>query len=203
MDFIMLNCKRTKAIRRIAFSVLAGLFLLSLSSYAGSDQNKLNHGFLIKNAALALIGTEYRLNADIQFHFSKEAIKALEHGIALQIDIEVQAKKTREWLWNKKIRQKILRQKIEYHPLSDQFLITDLSTGNRHHFQNFHHAIKFLGTINSYPFLDSTVLKPEATYTAWIRVRLNTEALPTPLRLSAYISSDWQLYSPWYAWMIR
>ncbi len=203
MDFIMLNCKKPEAGTLIVLSALVSLLLLPLSSHAELNQVELNHGFIVESAELSSNGDKYTLNADIQFHFSKEALKALEHGIALQIDIEVQAKQTRKWLWDKNIRKKIFSQRLEHQPLSDQYLVTDLNTGIKHNFHSFHHALEFMGSINDYPFLELTSLEQGKTYTALVRASLNTESLPAPLRLSAYISSDWRLSSPWYKWTIQ
>ena len=199
----MLNCKKPETGTLIVLSALVSLMLLSLSSHAELNQVESNHGFIVESAELSSNGDKYTLNADIQFHFSKEALKALEHGIALQIDIEVQAKQTRKWLWDKNIRKKILRQRLEHQPLSDQYLVTDLNTGIKRNFDSFHRALEFLGSINDYPFLELASLEQGKTYTALVRASLNTESLPAPLRLSAYISSDWQLSSPWYKWTIQ
>lgn len=203
MDFIMPNCKKPEARRLptlgqpprifIVVSILASLFLTPVLLYA-----ELNDGFIVEYAELNPVESDYRLNADIQFHFSKEALKALEHGIALQVDIEIRAKLTRKWLWDKVIRKIVLRKRLEHQPLSNQYLVTDLNTGIKRHFHLLQHALEFMGKINNYPFLELTALKQGKKYTAQVRARLNTESLPTPLRLSAYIVADWQLSSPWF-----
>ena len=204
----MPNCKKTETRRLsenrrpprtfIVLSILVCLFMFPVLLYA-----ELNDGFIVENAELNPGETEYSLSADIQFHFSNEALRALEHGIALQVDIEIQAKLTRKWLWDKTIRQAALIQRLEHHPLSNQYLVTDLNTGIKHRFQNLNNALKFLGTIKDYPLFGLATLKQGETYTAQVRARLNTESLPTPLRLSAYIASDWQLSSPWFKWTIQ
>jgi len=199
----MPNCKKPEARTLIVSTTLVSLLLLPLASYAELNHKEINHGFIVESAELNLAGDEYTLSADIQFHFSKEALKALEHGIALQIDIEVQAKQNRKWLWDKKIRKKILSQRLEHQPLSDQYLVTDLNTGIKRNFHSFHHALEFLGSINDYPFLELASLEQGKTYTVLVRASLNTESLPAPLRLSGYVSSDWQLSSPWYKWTIQ
>ncbi len=199
----MRNCKKPETGTLIVLSALVSLLLLPVSPYAEINDVELNHGFIVESAELNSDGDKYTLNADIKFHFSKEALKALEHGIALRIDIEVQAKQTRKWLWDKNIRKKILSRRLEYHPLSDQYLVTDLNTGSKRNFDNFHHALVFMGSINDYPFLELASLEQGKTYTALVRASLNTESLPAPLRLSAYISSDWRLSSPWYKWTIQ
>ncbi len=199
----MLNCKKTETGSRIIMSALVSLLLLPVVTHAELHHLQSKHGFIIESAELNSIGAEYTLNADIQFHFSKEALKALEHGIALQVDIEVQAKQTRKWLWDKKIRNKIFSQRLEYQPLNEQYLVTDLNTNYKHHFRSFQYALEFMGSINDYPFLEPAALQQDKTYTGLLRASLNTESLPTPLRLSAYISSDWQLSSPWFKWTIK
>ncbi len=183
MDFIMLNCKKPESGTLIVFSALVGLFLFPLSPLAELNHVESDHGFIVESAELKLVGAGYTLNADIRFHFSKEALKALEHGIALQIDIEVQAKQTRKWLWDKNIRKKIFSQRLEHQPLRDQYLVTDLNTGIKHNFHSFHHALEFMGSINDYPFLELASLEQGKTYTALVRASLNTESLPAPLRL--------------------
>ncbi len=198
MDFIMLNCIKPEAGTFTILSVLVSLFLFPIVLYA-----ELTGGFIVVNAELNSGETEYVLNADIQFHFSNEALKALEHGIALQIDIEMQAKRSRKWLWDKTIRKAALSKRLEHQPLSNQYLITDLNTGIKRHFQSLSHALKFLGTVRDYPFVGAATLEPGETYTTQIRARLNTESLPAPLRLSAYIASFWQLSSPWFKWTIQ
>jgi hypothetical protein len=203
MDFIMLYCRKPETGTHILLSVLVGLLLLPASPHAELHHLQSKHGFIVENAELISDGAEYKLNDDIQFHFSKEALKALEHGIALQIDIEMRAKQTRKWLWDKNIRNKIYSQRLEYQPLSEQYLVTDLNTGSKRHFRNFQYALEFMGSINNYPFLELAALQQDKTYTALLRASLNTESLPTPLRLSAYVSSDWQLSSPWFKWTIK
>lgn len=181
----------------MVLSIIASLFLFPSSLYAEQ-----NDGFIVKNAELNAGERGYNLNADLQFRFSKEALKALEHGIALQIDIEIQAKLNRKWLWDKTIRETVLSQKLERQPLSDQYLVTDLNTGIKRRFQIMELALEFMGTINDHPFFEFTTLKQGKSYSAQVRARLNTESLPAPLRLSAYIDADWQLSSPWFKWTI-
>jgi len=194
----MLNCIKPEAGTFIILSVLVSLYLFPVVLYA-----ELTGGFIVDNAELNPGETEYVLNANIQFRFSEEALMALEHGIALQIDIEIQAKQSRKWLWDKTIRKAALSKRLEHQPLSNQYLVSDLHTGIKRDFQSLSHALEFLGTIRDYPFVRSATLEPGETYTAQVRARLNTESLPAPLRLSAYIASDWQLSSPWFKWTIQ
>ena len=194
----MHNCKKTELRTFTVFSALVYMSLFPISLYA-----ELNDGFIVRNAELNQIETKYLLNADIEFRFSKEALQALEHGIALQIDIEMQTKQIRKWIRDKKISEEVLSQRLEHHPLREQYLVTNLNSGIKHDFHNLNNALEFMGTISDHPFLEPSTLEQGQMYSAQIRARLNTESLPAPLRLSAYISSDWRLSSPWYKLVIK
>lgn len=202
----MPSCKKPEAFRFIILFMLMNLSLCPTLLHAELSEariTELNDGFVVENAELTAEETDYLLDADIEFHFSKEALKALEHGIPLQIDIEMVIRQSRKWLWDKTIQEASLNLRLEHHPLSNQFLITDLNTGIKRHFQRLQNALEFLGTIKRYPFLARSALDKNKSYTAQVRARLNTESLPAPLRLTAYIASDWRLSSPWFKWIIK
>lgn len=198
MDFIMPKYIKSEISSFIDFFMLVSLFLFSTALYADVVDR-----FIVENATLNPSKEAYLLNANIQYQFSDEALKALKHGVALQIDVEVWAKQSRKWMWDRTIHKTVISHRLEHHPLSNQYLITYLSTGIKHHFQNLDYALEFLGTIRAYPLFGTIVLKTDTNYTAQIRACLNTASLPTPLRLSTYIASDWQLSSPWFRWAIQ
>jgi hypothetical protein len=41
-----------------------------------------------------------------------------------------------------------------------------------------------------------------SSYSIRLRGSLDVESLPTPVRLIAYISSDWSMVSKWYKWQL-
>ena len=61
-------------------------------------------------------------------------------------------------------------------------------------------AVEALGTIADFPLLDAYLLEGEKHYMLYVRARLDIEALPSPLRPLAYLSSLWRLESEWYRW---
>ncbi len=197
-DFIMPSCIKPEV--RL---FIVSLMLMNLCLFSSRIHAEINDGFIVENAELIAAESDYLLDADIEFHFSKEALKALEHGIPLQIDIEMVAKQTRKWLWDKTIRETALNMRLEHHPLSNHYLITDLNTGIKRHFKYLQNALDFLGTIKRYPLFARSALDKNKSYTAQVRARLNTESLPAPLRLTAYLAADWRLSSPWFKWIIK
>jgi hypothetical protein len=160
-------------------------------------------GIDIEYARGTLNEDAYSIDARIHYRFSKETQEALEHGIALQIDIHFDALMHREWLWNKTIASSTLSYRLEHLPLVNDYLITNLNNYQRRHFQNLQEALSHLGLIKNFPLLKRGILIPDNKYIARIRARLNIQALPAPLRPLAYVSSNWHLISPWYEWTIQ
>lgn len=160
-------------------------------------------GFKIESAQGEFVNDIFTVNANIEYQFNDEVKKALDHGIPLQIDIELKLYKERNWLWDAKISSRIYSFRIEQHPLSNHYLVTDLHTYNQFHFQNFPAALDYIETVKKLPLVHREKLDPGKSYKAYIRTKLNLEELPAPLRPKAYFSPQWRLISQAYVWPIK
>ena len=172
-------------------ALLLGL-LWSIGSHAA--------GFEVINAATRLEGGVYRLNAQIEYRFSKAALEALQNGVPLTIDTEMEVRRRRSWVWDETVHALTQRFQLEYHALSQQYLVGNLNSGERRAFPTRTAALGFMGRIQDFPLLDRSLLAEKERYEGALRVRLDIEALPAPLRLLAYLSDDWRLASEWRAW---
>lgn len=159
-------------------------------------------GFDIISASTRLEGDVYRLNAQIEYRFSQAALEALQNGVPLTVELEMEVRRRRPWVWDEPIYSLAQRFRLEYHTLSRQYLVTNLNNGERRGFPNRSSALQFMGTISDFPLLDKGLLTPNQYYKAALRARLDIDALPTPLRLFAYISDDWRLASEWRIWRL-
>ena len=157
----------------------------------------------IKNVNASFVDQKYQVNADFKYVLGDEIQEALNHGIGLQIDIQINAKQQREWLWNTTIKSSTISYLLKHHPLSGHYQITNLGNHRKKHFQNLQSALDYISSIKNYNLLDQDNLNPDKIYIAGIRAKLNIQNLPAPLRLLAYISSDWQLNCPWHEWKIK
>ena len=162
-----------------------------------------SQGIEIKSLESTEVGGIYLLDAQIEYLFSEEVLEALEHGVALRIDIIIRIKKTRKWLWDKEIREEIVNYRLERHPLSNHYLVRNLNTGNRYQLQSLSNALAILGTISNHKLIDASELKENSTYTGHIMAKLNIESLPPPLRPVAYASEQWKLESKWQEWVLK
>lgn len=162
-----------------------------------------SQGIEFKELDSTLVGGIYLLDARIKYDFNDEILEALENGVSLRIDIIIRIKKKRKWLWDKNIREQVINYKLERHPLSDHYLVSNLNSGNRYQLQSLNEALTVLGTIKNYKLIEAGDLKVRARYSGDIMAKLNIESLPPPLRPVAYASEQWQLKSPWKKWVIR
>lgn len=160
-------------------------------------------GVDIQAASSNLIGDVYAIDADIEFQLDDEVQDALKHGVELNIDIFITIKRARKWLWDPTVVESVLRYKLEYRPLSNLYLVTNIVNGNRSQFKSLEQATSYLGTIRNYMILNQASLEPDTSYNGHIRAKLNIDDLPPPLQPTAHVSKRWRLESPWYEWVIK
>lgn len=182
----------TRSYRSAAIGCLAALLSFSVAWAAGFD---------IISASTRLEGGVYRLSAQIKYRFSQATLEALKNGVPLTVELEMEVRRQR-WVWDETIYALSQRFRLEYHTLSRQYLVTNLNSGERRGFPNQSSALQFMGKIIDFPLLDKGLLASNQRYTGALRARLDVDALPTPLRLFAYISDDWRLASKWHTWQL-
>ena len=183
---------------RLGFRLLVVIGAL-LSCHA-SAQSEREPGIEVVDANMRLDGQIYLLDTRIEYEFSLPVIEALESGVPITLVMELEVERERSYLWNESIAMLTQRFVLQYHALSRQYLVINLNTGVQQSFYNRLSAEFALGELRNLPVLDSKLLDPEEEYLARMQVRLDIEALPSPLRPWAYFSSSWRLTSKWLEW---
>ncbi|MEW6354140.1 MAG: DUF4390 domain-containing protein [Pseudomonadota bacterium] len=159
--------------------------------------------FVVRHAETTLVNGVYLLDAEIDYRFNPDVLEALENGVPLILELQIEIIHPREWLWDEEFTTLQQRYRFQYHALTQQYLVKNLNSGIQYNYPARDAAIRALGTVSGLPILDKRLLEPEEPYTARLRARLDVESLPTPLRLLAYVSPQWQLVSDWYEWSLQ
>ncbi len=146
--------------------------------------------------------TTYYLDTLFDFNLTKEADKALHHGISLEIHTHFQLRLKREWLWDKTISEKMIVYRLEHRPLTKNFLTINLNTGLRNSYSNLDAALSYINSVSRMELFDQSILLKDKNYIARIRTFLDIGALPSPMRPQAYFSSNWDMSSEWYEWEV-
>jgi hypothetical protein len=156
--------------------------------------------FEVRSASVELKDGVYYLDAWLEYRLSTEAREALEAGVPLRIEIEVEFLRVRRFWFDDS--QAALRQtyELQYHALSERYLVLNRNSGEQSSFANLFSALNFLGRVTGLPLIDAALLEQDEPYEIRVRTILSTEDFPGPLQLLAFWRRDWSLRSEWYAW---
>ncbi|MBK1642141.1 hypothetical protein CKO12_09680 [Chromatium okenii] len=187
--------------RRGALALSVILTLLA-SSVAWAPA-RASDDFTIHPPQLQLEDEVYVLNSAIDVHLSPAALEALEHGVPLTIVVQIQVRRAKAWLWENGLLDQQLRSVIRYKPLSDGYEVYRLPGHRGRSFVTQDAALRALGEISNFRLLHREKLNPDDEYEVQLKVFLDIEELPLPLRPLAYLKPAWQLSSGWQSWPLR
>lgn len=160
-------------------------------------------GIEVNNVNSFIKDDDYILDSVINFDLADEVVEAIDHGVTLHIDVLTRIKRQRKWAWDKTVLERTYSYRLEKHALSEDYIVTNISSNERQQLSSLNEALTALGNITGLVLVPSVALIPDRSYTGLIMVQLDIEKLPPPLRPIAYASDEWQLKSDWKEWDIR
>ena len=143
-------------------------------------------------------GSDY-LNAKFSIELSSGAREAVQNGVPLVFELQVQVVETHTWWWDSVVIEFTERRLLQYHALSQSYQVKDLNQGTQGNYSRLDDALRAAGVIENLLLTDQALDKGPS-YSLRIRGSLDVESLPTPVRLIAYVSSEWDMVSKWYKW---
>jgi len=190
--------------RRFGTGVIGSLTLALIALGAQSQASAQDDPgrFEVRSASVELSDGVYYLDAWVEYRLSTEAREALDAGVALTLETEVEFQRIRRfWLDDQEAG---LRQgyELRYHALSERYLVVNLNSGEQNSYATLFSALNSLGRITELPLIDASLLDAESNYEIRIRAVLSTEDIPGPLRLLVFWRRDWSLESEWYTWLL-
>ena len=159
--------------------------------------------FEVLDARTELRSGVYFLDATIAYRLSADARAALRSGVPLTIRLDVEFVNRRRFWFDAEDAALRQRYQLEYHALSERYLVTNLNSGDQTSFGTLLAALSSLGRIDRLPLIDAALLDPERDYELRLRAVLDVEQFPGPLRLLAFWRRDWSLASDWYRWPLQ
>ncbi|MDR2877823.1 MAG: DUF4390 domain-containing protein [Chromatiales bacterium] len=180
-----------------------GLIMLCLSAvWAGGarTQEQESAGIQVTDVHVVLHDEVYYLDASVEYVLSRQLSEALERGVALPVVIEIEILRERPYIWNETVATLAQRYELNYHALTRQYMLRNLNIGTQSSYPSRVAALGALGRVVSLPLIDANLLEPDVAYQGRLRVRIDTDALPAPLRLRALAMPEWRLGSGWHEW---
>jgi hypothetical protein len=169
--------------------ILVLAFFIAVPGGALADVIEARHVELMQNEDALTV------SADFGFDLSPRLEEALTHGVALYFVVEFELMRPRWYWFDEKAASEKLVLRLFYHTLSRQYRV---SRGALYqNFASLGEALRTLGTVRDWVVADREHLKPEESYVASLRMRLDTSQLPKPFQVSALTNREWTLASDW------
>jgi hypothetical protein len=186
------------------------IWLLPASSYAEEPGLNLvegpvpnvaeGFGVEVKNAEVTSQGDSYVLSADIDYRLSTRAKDALENGVPLYWDIHIKTLQHRDYFWDQTLVNTSIRYRIQYHALLNMYRVRKESSGEVDNFSTLSAALDAMSAIHNFRVMNKASYVSGKRYAVGIKVTLDRDALPLPLRPIAYTNPQWYLSSDWTLW---
>jgi hypothetical protein len=188
-------------VRLLWLMLLALLVVAPPSALAAAAEPE--PAFVVRNASTVLIDKVYHLNAKVDYRFSAEALDALNNGVPLVVELTIEIERKRDYVWDETVASLLQRYQLSYEALTRRYVVTNINSGADNYYPDSGSAIAAMGEVVNLPILDADLLNPDEQYSVRMQASLDLEALPVPIRVISYFSSNWRISSEWFSWPLQ
>lgn len=157
--------------------------------------------FVVRDIDARFVDDALVINTTLDMSLSARTDEALSKGIPLDVLIDLALVEHRRFLWDRVVTDRTLHRRIQYHALSGQYLVssTDVDADDFARFPTAQAALAYAGALNDLdiPLPKKKDINPKLHYWLKLRVQLDIEALPSPLRPLAYVTPAWHHNTGW------
>jgi hypothetical protein len=157
----------------------------------------------VTRASIALDEGVYALDVDLALNLPGGARRAIEAGLALRLNYEIEIDRVRRYLPDPGVASLVQNYELSYHALSQRYLLRNLNSGEQQDFGGLPAALDRLGSLRGLPLIDASLLDAGTTYEIRIRADLTLRSAPDTLSWLLFWTDDWSATSDWYAWTHR
>jgi hypothetical protein len=175
-------------------AIFLASFLLAAFFLGGCRTDDEGRRFQVHEVSAKWAAGELLLSIDQKIQLSGKARRALRSGVPLTIMLEVSLREHQSQTRVINLERTFV---IEYLPLSERYQLTLENGANLQTFARLRHLLNALANQKQ---LFETGALPNGDYELLVRVRLDRERMPPPMRLPMMFSSGWSHDSSWTAW---
>ena len=154
----------------------------------------------VRSASLGLDQDVYELDARLDMHLQDDARKAIEAGLTMRLDYEIELSRVRNYLPDATVAELVQSYELSYHALSQRYLVRNLNSGEQQDFGTLQAAMDRLSEIRGLPFIDATLVDPGQKYEGRVRAVVDLNSGSQALSWILFWTDDWSVTSEWYEW---
>ncbi len=181
--------------------VLLAAFVLG-TGIAQDDVSREGY-FEVRSGSTEVVDGVHVLDARLQLVLPTEALAALESGVALAIELQLQVIRVRRFYVDEVEAELAVRYELEFSPVSQRYIVRNLNSGDQDSFSTLYSALNSLGRVQGLPVIDDAVLAADRAYRVRLRAMLNMARYPVALRVLFFWRGEWQLQSEWFEWLLE
>lgn len=158
--------------------------------------------FEVRSAFLEPADGVYQLNATVDLSLSRAAMQAVREGVPISLELDIAVQRRRAWLPDADVAVLAQSWQIQYHALSERYLVNNLNSGQQTSYSSLGAALAALSRVRGLPVLDAALLEKGQRYEASVRFVAAVEGgLPDAVRLMMFWV-DWKRATQWYTWTV-
>lgn len=142
------------------------------------------------------------LDVDLRIVLDKEMVEAMRNAIPINLSMISVIESPREWWFPNEVASDQRRYRLEFHALSKTWLVTDTLEHEARSFSTLEGALHSLERIRAWPVTTAKHLEGRGPLVGRVRMVLDVNKLPLPLRFPALFDSRWSLSSDWFTWKV-
>lgn len=191
---------RSCARARLMATGLAGVLVFA-PLFAQDSSDRAGY-FDVRSASTTLVDGVHQLEARLQLVLSDDALDALNSGVALRIEMNLDVIRVRRFIPDAVEAELIWQYELEYRPLSQRYIVRNVNSDVQDSYATLYSALNNLGRVQGLPVIDDSVLESDSRYRVRFRAALSTKQYPAALRIILFWRDEWQLKSDWYEWYL-
>lgn len=156
--------------------------------------------FGVRTGYAQLVDGVYLLNARLHLPLTERMRGAINDGVPLTLELEIDVSGARRYWTDETVASLVQRYELQYHAVSDRYLVRNLNSGEQISFAALDAAIDQLTHVSGLPVLDQTLIRRDRRYEFSMRATFKLGDMPAALRVLMFWADDVHRASEWYTW---
>ncbi len=155
-------------------------------------------GIAVQQASLETdsVAGGWNLDAHFDFQLNSSLEDAINKGVPLYFTTNFELRHARWYWFDEQTVSTSQSIRLSFQPLTREYRVS--SGGLQLGFDTLHDALAVIKHVTSWHVIDRNQVQPDETYTASVRMRLDTDLMPKPFQIDAVNNRDWNLSSEWW-----